>query len=286
MKFRGAAVNIVTYNIQWGKGRDGLIDLSRIASTVAGADIICLQEVERNWRVQEWPDQALRLAALMPDFDWIYGPAVDLAGDAQGMRRQIGNMTLSRWKIVSARNLPLPSWPVEGYMNDHQALLEAVVECPRPLRAYNVHLNYLSAEQRSAQLDQALGFIRSAPDWGGLVSAPGLAGPGPGDEWIVLPDDKLPPMPKRCLLMGDFNTEPGSAEFSKIMAEGFADALQLFGARPDKDITFPGHSNEHPQRLDHIFVSVELADKLTASWVDGKAAGSDHQPVWASLAET
>jgi len=43
-------MKIVTYNIQWGRGRDGEIDLDRIARTKQGADIIALQEVERHWR--------------------------------------------------------------------------------------------------------------------------------------------------------------------------------------------------------------------------------------------
>jgi len=69
---------IVTYNIQWGMGRDRRIDLGRIAATVEGADIVALQEVERHWRPQDWPDQAERLAELMPGHDWVYGAAVDL----------------------------------------------------------------------------------------------------------------------------------------------------------------------------------------------------------------
>ena len=47
---------VSTYNIQWGKGRDGVVDLGRIARAVADADIIGLQEVERNWREMEPPD--------------------------------------------------------------------------------------------------------------------------------------------------------------------------------------------------------------------------------------
>ncbi|VAW13743.1 hypothetical protein MNBD_ALPHA11-730, partial [hydrothermal vent metagenome] len=39
----------VTYNIQFGLGKDARIDLQRIAGAVEGADIIALQEVERNW---------------------------------------------------------------------------------------------------------------------------------------------------------------------------------------------------------------------------------------------
>src|SRR4029453_11376379 len=40
-------VKLVTYNIQFGLGRDNRYDLARIASEVSGADVIALQEVER-----------------------------------------------------------------------------------------------------------------------------------------------------------------------------------------------------------------------------------------------
>ena len=40
-------MRFVTYNIQYGKGRDGHFDLRRIADAVREADVIALQEVER-----------------------------------------------------------------------------------------------------------------------------------------------------------------------------------------------------------------------------------------------
>ncbi|NKW71504.1 EEP domain-containing protein, partial [Rhodobacteraceae bacterium R_SAG10] len=42
-------MKLVSYNIQYGFGADGNYDLGRIAQVVDGADIIALQEVERNW---------------------------------------------------------------------------------------------------------------------------------------------------------------------------------------------------------------------------------------------
>ena len=54
---------IVSYNIQFGCGRDGKIDVARIARTVAAADLILLQEVERHWRPAHG-DQAEELARL------------------------------------------------------------------------------------------------------------------------------------------------------------------------------------------------------------------------------
>jgi|TARA_B110001450_G_scaffold113866_1_gene107652 endonuclease/exonuclease/phosphatase family metal-dependent hydrolase len=42
-------LKLVSYNIQYGFGTDESYDLGRIAQVVEGADIIALQEVERNW---------------------------------------------------------------------------------------------------------------------------------------------------------------------------------------------------------------------------------------------
>ena len=41
-------MKITSYNIQYGKGKDGRFDLARIADAVRDADIIGLQEVTRN----------------------------------------------------------------------------------------------------------------------------------------------------------------------------------------------------------------------------------------------
>jgi endonuclease/exonuclease/phosphatase family metal-dependent hydrolase len=40
-------MKIVTYNIQFGLGKDARFDLQRVADEVSDADIIALQEVER-----------------------------------------------------------------------------------------------------------------------------------------------------------------------------------------------------------------------------------------------
>ena len=269
---------IVTYNIQWGMGRDRRIDLGRIAAAVAEADIIALQEVERNWREQAYPDQVLRLAELLPHHDWVYAAAVDLH-DAPGRRRQIGNMTLALTPISSTRSLPLPSRPVHGVVNDQQALCEAVVG---DLRVYNAHLNYLAEDQRLDQVQRVLALIAEAPERGGAVTAPGVASLGPDDEWIVLPDGKLPQMPEPAILLGDFNCGPGSPTYRAIRDAGFADALQLAGLAADEGITFPGSTP--PLRLDHIFLSSALAPRFRRAWIDADASGSDHQPVWLELA--
>lgn len=279
------AMLIVTYNIQWGKGRDGRIDLDRIAATVRGADVIALQEVERNWRDQDHPDQALRLAGLLPGYDWVYGPAVNLSGDQPGIRRQIGNMVLSRLPIDSTRTLPLPAWPVPGHVNDQQAMTEAVIGTgPHSFRLYNTHLNYLGDDQRMEQVRRLLHMIAEAPEHGGPVTAPGKPVFGPEDEWIVLPGRALPGMPEPAVLLGDFNCKPGSRDYQAIRAAGFSDGLELSGLAPHEGVTFPGGGVEPPQRLDHIFLNPGLLPRFRRAWIDNVADGSDHQPVWLDLA--
>ena len=54
-------MRIVTYNIQFGLGKDGRFDLERVADEVDGADIIALQEVERHWQRSGNIDQVAQL---------------------------------------------------------------------------------------------------------------------------------------------------------------------------------------------------------------------------------
>ena len=286
----------VTYNIQWGKGRDGRIDLDRIANTVKSADLIALQEVERHWRDQTYPDQVARLLELLPEFDYVYGPAMDLGQGIGKPRRQFGNLILSRHPIESTRNMPLPARSVIGHVNDQQSFLEAVIDLGhRKIRIYNVHLNYLSPDQRREQIDVLFDFVRTAPERGGAITAPGKSVLGPEDEFANLGNAPLPEMPEDAVLLGDFNMTPQSIEYSKIVGEwspiygrltaefNYADALTISGMPEDLGITFPANALEPAMRLDHCFVSRGLVPTVRKAWIDADADGSDHQPVWTLL---
>ena len=56
---------IVTYNIQFGQGRDGKVDINRIVDALQGADVIALQEVDRFWDRSGMSDQ---VASLVESF--------------------------------------------------------------------------------------------------------------------------------------------------------------------------------------------------------------------------
>ena len=108
-------MKIVSYNIQYGFGRDGKMDFDRIAEEIRGADIIALQEVTRHFFRNENADMVAIFENLFPDYFSAFGPACEVdagssveAGKAVIRRFQFGNMVLSRFPILSVRNLLLP----------------------------------------------------------------------------------------------------------------------------------------------------------------------------------
>ena len=62
------------------------------------------------------------------------------------------------------------------------------------------------------------------------------------------------------------------------------DVVDLWATQGNPQIdgaTYQGH--ERPCRLDYVFATSELADRLHRIWVEHTAAGSDHKPVWTEL---
>jgi endonuclease/exonuclease/phosphatase family metal-dependent hydrolase len=293
----------VTYNIQFGCGRDKKIDLARIARTVAAADVILLQEVERHWRPPNG-DQAEQLARLLPGYRWVHAPSIDLDGSSvaadgavDNRRRQLGLMILSRTPILSTRRLTLDKMPVRGKIADDAVLLEAVIRPGKEaLRVYNTHLSYLSQRQRLRQVEQIRQFVQSAPQRGPVVVGEGIDPQAFHADWVDLEAEDLPPMPSAALMMGDFNMMPRSPEYESLVgaldpvygrlveADRFADVLTLAGLGENEGITFPASGGKQAKRIDHGFVTPDLAPRVKRAWIDDKADGSDHQPVWVELA--
>ena len=50
-------MKIVTYNVHYAIGKDNRYDLQRLIDSVKGADIVALQEVERNYGPPDGPSQ-------------------------------------------------------------------------------------------------------------------------------------------------------------------------------------------------------------------------------------
>ncbi len=283
-------MKLVTYNTQYGLGKDNRYDLARIAREVENADVICLQEVERHWQRSGCVDAPAVLGSHLPDHHWVYGANLDmdasyrdLAGRLVNRRRQFGTMILSRSPIVSSRNHLLPKYGTLTQHSIQQGALEAVIVTERagPVRVYSVHLSHLSVAARMPQIDALLDIHARAAGEGGAWCG-GHSDPAAG--WT---EGEMPPMPAEAMLMGDFNFEWSAPEYDRIVGPptarfgrlnrltGFVDAWVAAGHQENTGATISSG-----QRIDFCFVSSALARRVRSCRVDDDAVGSDHQPVW------
>lgn len=288
-------MRFVSYNIQYGLGKDGQTDLDRIAATVDGADVIALQEVERFARRSGFVDQAAELSRRLPAYHWVYGAGLDMdagevAADGQTVhrRRQFGNMLLSRMPILSSRNFPLPKYATLTQLSLQRSALEGVIRTRHgAVRVYSIHLTHLSDATRAPQIEAILEIHRRAPGEGG----PWCGTPDAG--WTE--DRPPPPMPREAILMGDFNLPATSPLYERLAGptapgrgrmtnpDGFVDAWVATGHGENDGMTCDSGGENQGKRIDYCFVSTSLAGTLRRAWIDGAAQGSDHQPIWTEI---
>ena len=288
-------MHLVSFNIQYGKGRDGTYDLQRTADAVARADIICLQEVERHWDRSGNVDQVKEVSDLIGGTHyWVYGPTVDIhkAGDspARNRRRQFGNMVLSRWPILWSRRHLLPKQQLQGHFTIQRGVVEAVVDAPSGLmRVYSTHLCHLSPETRLRQVEAILAIHD-----GLLREGPVATGPHPDQGFIEEP--RFDRTPDDAVVMGDMNFAPGSIEYGKLVGEEsirgellvhahrFVDAA--LAAEQGAEATFyRDFEAKDGARIDHCFVTVGIAERVERVEVDRNCVASDHQPVHVHLGD-
>jgi endonuclease/exonuclease/phosphatase family metal-dependent hydrolase len=270
-------MRLVTWNIQWGRGCDGKVDLGRIAAVaraLGDPDVLCFQEVAVNYDVLGAGDQPAELARLFPGFVPVFRPAID----APASGRAFGNMILSRLPVLQVVNHLLPRPAEAGVKTMQRHALEAVVAAPfGPVRVVTTHLEFYSAQHRAAQV-AALAQLEAE------VAARARLGEARGPE--TGPYETLP-RPATTVLCGDFNFEPSWPEYAAL-AETFRDWRVRHKARPHAP-TCGVHDREQwkegPNARDFVFLSDDLAPRLAEIRVDTATDASDHQPVFVALTE-
>ena len=283
-----ASFTVLSYNIQYSLGADNTYDMKRCVDVVRDADIICLQEIDRNWRRTKMEDQVAQIQALLPDRYCAFGPSLDVDarainpnGSVDNRRRQSGQMTISRFPIASSRAIQLPKEETGELMNSWSAALETVILTPeRPVRVINLHLTDVSETNRVSQISALIKHCENATIEGGAWN---------GKEWDEASrehwqlNDPVPTMPPEMIFAGDFNDEPQSRTYEILRRANLRDTWQP-NSNSGVGVTFktnPEQGTDRDMRIDFIFVSPQI--EIIDSHIDETTDASDHQPVWATV---
>ena len=286
-------MKLVTWNIQWGLGLDGRVDLARIVRTarsMADFDVICFQEVADNFPGLEGnddSDQFAQLAALLPGYTRVQGYGVDVQGEG-GRRKRFGNAIFTRYSLLSARRHALP-WPADpGKKTMPRVAVEATVQAPMgPVRITTTHLEYYSDLQRRAQArrlrnlhDEACHRATLEPRW-------------ENDESNVTFDPT--PQTADAILTGDFNFPPENPAYGEVQAAlswhgpRYVDTWSLVHGHAPHPPTFCLHDHEYakePYCCDFVFASETLARRVHAITANLETQDSDHQPLLLEMDDT
>lgn len=283
-------MKLITWNIQWGRGADGHVDLDRVvahAQRFADFDVLCVQEVSAGHHQLpgcDGSDQFEQLAARLPGYEPVAGVASDVRG-AAGQRRRFGNMLFSRLPVRQVFRHLLP-WPAEdGIMSMQRVAIEATLDTsPGLLRVTTTHLEYYSARQRAAQIDRLRELHREA------VAHARVARPGTAS------DGAFEPMPRAAagILVGDFNFKPDDPDHARLLAAmdpatpAYCDAWELAHPGRPHAPTVGVHDKEQwpgtPFTFDFVCVSADIAGRVRDVRVDQATDASDHQPMLLELA--
>lgn len=271
-------MRLVTWNIQWGLGMDGRVDCARIADWLRAqdADVICLQEVSAGMAElagADGSDQFAQFAKLFPEYRLVDGAGVE-TWDAQQRSRRFGNAILSRFPIAQVRRHALP-WLDDGKMTMPRLLLEAIVVTPGgPLRIMTTHLEYFSQAAREKHVDVIVAIVAEAQARARTTPTIG-AGPYAATPQIA-----------STILTGDFNMRPHEPARLRIEQPGpdyapLRDAWTLLNGQSPHLPSFciADQTYGEPHCADYVFLSSDLAARLSNVVYDQDVRYSDHQPV-------
>ncbi|MBK1833149.1 endonuclease/exonuclease/phosphatase family protein [Roseibacillus ishigakijimensis] len=141
-------LRVTAYNIRHGAGRDGKVDLDRTAAVLRAldADLIALQEVDKNCRRSGQRDLAAELAQRL-GMTHRFGKFMDYQGGEYGMA------ILSRLPITATTRHPLPRGA------EPRCALEVQVTVPglaQPLSFLSIHNDWTDGEIRTRQVTALL----------------------------------------------------------------------------------------------------------------------------------
>jgi endonuclease/exonuclease/phosphatase family metal-dependent hydrolase len=277
-------VRLLSWNVQWCRGIDGVVDPARIAREarrVADPDVLCLQEINVGFTDlpgSQGENQVDALKREFPGFFVFFASAVDVPG-TEGARRRFGNLLASRFPVGRVLRHSLP-WPRTRAPSMPRIALEAVIQAPfGPLRVTTTHLEYYSSGHRAAQIEH-------------LRDLHAETNREPAAEDTEGPFAPLP-HPDSAIVCGDFNMPPDDPLWLRFLeaflapTPKFVDAWEALHPGEAHPHTFRLHErkeDQSPYCCDYVFVTEDLVPRLRSISVDGENRASDHQPVIVELA--
>lgn len=158
-----ASIKIISYNIRWRGGEDlrQLIELFKTDKEIGRADIIGLQEVDRNKKRTGNVNTVRQMAEeLGMYYAWAAPPPPPEGKDKKPQEEETGVAILSVYPLSEVERLVLPN---EGPGGRRRVALGASVRIGETkVRVYSVHAdNRISNRQRSEQLQAALDNLQT-----------------------------------------------------------------------------------------------------------------------------
>jgi endonuclease/exonuclease/phosphatase family metal-dependent hydrolase len=243
----GRNVTVLVYNIHAGKDTARQNNLARVADLVrgTGADLVLLQEVDRNTERSGPQDQPAELARLT-GYSVAFGRTISFQGGDYGIA------VLSRWPIQRDTLIPLtvtapPGRTAEG--REQRGVLLARVAAPGgPLAVLDTHLDHTGDDVWRVQ--EIAGVLRAA----------------------ATVDARQVPV----LVGGDLNALPESPIHEQLRAAGFRDVWPECGT--GDPATFP--MGTPVRRIDYLYLAGSVRC-LEARVLPSDA--SDHRPLLVRL---
>jgi endonuclease/exonuclease/phosphatase family metal-dependent hydrolase len=290
-----SALKVLSWNIHYGHGSEldhfARHDAAEVRGTLgaiaaelraANADIVLLQEVDRDADRSHREDQLARLAeqAGYPYSAFIYTwraryiPFPGINPDRWLRRVHSGQGVLSRFPITSNHRIRLPQpaeqpfWYNLFYLHRSVQLTEVTPPGQPPIQLFNIHLEAFSVSNREEQAELLLKLIgeRGRSDGRVVVAGDFNSVPAEAERRKVFPDE-----PET-----DFTADSTIA----LIRQGF-DATDVLAQLTDEPAGFTFPSDAPNRRLDHAFIG--RGWPAPTATVRPAPGVSDHLPVLVQL---
>jgi len=245
-----STLKVMTYNTHHGVSTDGRYDLDRIATVIVNQnpDVVCLNEVMYNdSNFGNGEDQPASYKRLLEQKtgQTWYSLYARMRGDWTSTSWSGGNLLLSRHPFATTTLYAL---------SYERAIAQAtIVVNGRPINFFATHVDYYNSSYRTTQINEVKA-------WASTFAAPRI-------------------------IMGDFNTSPGTSDY-KLMASEYGDAW-VQGQRIGAATSYNGTGyTRGANRFDYVWDTAEIP-LVSVDVPDTRINGvspSDHDPVVAVFA--